>query len=233
MSKKRYLNLIWKSPETGRNYTVGQICEDDKKYSFKYIEDYLKAQESGWQLLEAFPDVRKYESDTFFTAFSSRLPDPKRKDIKDILSKYALADFDAFELLEKSSGKLPTDTYEFINPIFPEDETVERQFFIAGVRHKIHCEEIGCGSLDFINDGDSLILCHESDNSFDEYAVLIKTKDGREIGYVPKYYSKQVAERLQKGMTYECGVIKVNKDKNCAECIKVKLRMPAIKDANV
>ena len=48
----------------------------------------------------------------------------------DILKKYGLDQYDGYELLKRSSGKLPIDTYEFIDPIFPDDETSAGTFFV-------------------------------------------------------------------------------------------------------
>ncbi|MBU3181659.1 hypothetical protein [Clostridium psychrophilum] len=55
-----------------------------------------------------------------FPAFSSRLPDKRRKDVKEILAKY-----DAFELLKKSGGKLPIDSLKFIDPIFLDEKILK------------------------------------------------------------------------------------------------------------
>ncbi len=82
-----------------------------------------------------FLEEKVYESDVLFPVFASRLPDRKRRDINKILEKYGLVEFDEFELLRKSEARLPIDTYSFIDPIFSADETVEREFFVMGVRH--------------------------------------------------------------------------------------------------
>lgn len=69
----------------------------------------------GWEYLRSFPEEKVYESPALFAAFASRLPDPKRKGIEDILRKYGLDDCGGYELLRKSTGRLPIDTYEFID----------------------------------------------------------------------------------------------------------------------
>lgn len=83
--KHEFLYLVWKHPESGKSYTVGKLIR-----------------ENG------------YQSDKLFLLFSSRLPDPKRKDIKEILDKYGLDEYDGYELLKRSGGRLPIDTYELI-----------------------------------------------------------------------------------------------------------------------
>jgi curved DNA-binding protein CbpA len=122
--KHNHLYLIWKDPRSRRKYIVGKLSRGDK-YTFEYCEEYKLAKEVGWDLLVAFPEEKQYESQTLFAAFSSRLPDPKRRDIVDILKKYNLEEYDGYELLKKSTGRLPIDTYEFIDPIFSEDEKNE------------------------------------------------------------------------------------------------------------
>lgn len=97
----------------GRKYVVGKLtC--DCNYKFEYCYD-NEAIEAGWQPLVAFPERKVYESEILFPVFSSRIPDRKRRDIQKILDKYGLKEFDEFELLRKSGGHLPIDTYEFLD----------------------------------------------------------------------------------------------------------------------
>ena len=42
---------------------------------------------------------------------------PKRRDIKEILEKYEMTEYDPYELLKRNGGRLPIDNYEFICPI--------------------------------------------------------------------------------------------------------------------
>ena len=55
-----------------------------------------------------------YRSEELFPAFSSRLPDRKRKDIDKILKKYNLDEYDTYELLKRSGAKLPIDNLQFV-----------------------------------------------------------------------------------------------------------------------
>ena len=85
-------------------------------YAFEYCNEYKDAQKSGWNLIQAFPEVKKYESKELFPAFAGRLPDKKRVNIAEILKKYGLDSYDGYELLKKSGGRLPIDTFEFVKP---------------------------------------------------------------------------------------------------------------------
>ena len=118
INNRDYIYLVWKDHSTRQRYIVGELSRNGK-YKFEYrIEDVNKAINNGFEPLIAFPSLDEvYESYDIFPAFSSILPDKRRKDIKEILAKYKLETYDAFELLKKSGGKLPTDSLEFIDPM--------------------------------------------------------------------------------------------------------------------
>lgn len=224
-SNHNYLLLIWKDPSSRRNYTIGKLTRSDMFY-FEYFGEYELAKKAGWRELEAFPDNKVYENTELFLPFSSRLPDKKRRDIKVILEKYDLPAYDEFELLRKSGARLPIDSYEFVDPIFPEDRTVKREFYIMGIRHVTDCEGKNCPNLPNVSIGDQLIFVEEPENKNDKNAIRVETANGEPLGYVPRYYNQSVLERLKKQSTYSCEVIDVNQNGSCAECIKVRLSIP-------
>ena len=221
----KFLYLIWKDPITRKNFTVGKISREEK-YTFEYCEDFAKAEAYGWSKLEAFPDEKIYENDVLFPVFASRLPDKKRRDIDKILEKYELPEFDEFELLRKSEGRLPIDTYSFIDPIFPEMETVQRDFYIMGVRYHTPCQGKNCDFLPNVNVGEELYFEKEPDNQHDPNAIRIVTKNKVFLGYVPRYYNVPIIERMDKGVSYSCKITDINLNQDCTECIKVRLQMP-------
>lgn len=220
-----YLLLIWKDPISRRNYTIGKLTRSDKFY-FEYFGEYESAREAGWRGLEAFPEKKVYENTELFLPFSSRLPDKKRRDIKAILKKYDLPSYDEFELLRKSGARLPIDSYEFVDPIFPEDKTIKRDFFIMGIRHVADCEGKNCLDLPNVSIGDQLLFAEEPENKNDKYAIRVETANGEPLGYIPRYYNRGVLERLKKQSTYSCEIIDINQNGTCAECVKVRLSIP-------
>ncbi len=230
--QESYLYLIWKDPVSRRNFTVGRLVHTSECFVFSYLEDAEAAKEFGWEYLSAFPDNREYKSSVMFPAFSSRLPDRKRRDINAILKKYQLDQYDEFNLLKKSGARLPIDTYEFIDPIFPEDETIQRDFFIMGIRHKAACMGEDCEQLPDVKIGDWLSFVPEPENPNDKNAIRIVTKNGEHLGYVPRYYNTEILRRLDGGKSYSCIILEINKDESCSECIKVRLNIPSI-DENV
>ena len=224
-TKRDFLYLIWKDPKTRRNYIVGKLTRGSA-YTFEYCEEYKEAKKAGWEYLKAFPENARYRSQNLFAAFASRLPDPKRRGIEGILRNYGLSEFDGYELLRKSTGRLPIDTYEFVEPIFPDDEAIDKNFYIVGIRHNASCRGQACGDLPAVALGDKLKLRPEPENKFDACAVSVHLSDGEMLGYIPRYYSKGVSERLADGVTYSCRIIEINQEQGCASCLRVNLKMP-------
>ena len=224
--KSNYLLLIWKDPETRRNYTVGKLTRGDC-FTFQYYGEAENAEEAGWKLLGAFPTYQEYRSNTMFPVFSSRLPDKKRRDIQNILEKYGLMEYDEFELLRRSGARLPIDTYEFIDPIPPDDTEVEREFYITGIRYHSACQGSDCGTLPGVKVGNILLLEEEPENAYDPMAIRVLTQEKEVLGYVPRYYNKAILARLHDGMGYSCKITEVNANmRNCSECLKARLTMP-------
>lgn len=224
---KDCMYLIWKQPVTRRQYVVGCLSKNGN-FEFEYGVEIEKAAKDGFKLLIAFDDMKKkYSSARLFPTFSSRVPDRRRKDIRNILNKYGLDEYDEYQLLKKSGGRLPIDSLEFIDPILDNgEEPIERNFYIAGVRHYIGCENKGCDKSIDINVGEMLHLELDIDNIYDKYAIKIINKNKQNIGYIPRYYSQQIHEFLTKGAKYTLEVLEVNKEANkCAECIRVHLNI--------
>lgn len=223
--KNEYLFLIWKDPNTRRNFTIGKLSSGEK-FTFCYLPDAAEAKKFGWSFLNSFPEDKEYSSEVLFPAFSSRLPDRKRRDIDKILLKYGMSHFDEFELLKKSGARLPIDTYEFIDPIFPEDKTIQREFFVMGIRHHAPCNGKDCERLPVLEKGNELKLVPEPENTHDKFAIRVETQNGIHIGYIPRYYNQQVLARINTGVTYSCTVIEVLQNNICSECVKVRLLIP-------
>lgn len=152
------------------------------------------------------------------------MPDRKRRGIEKILSKYDLQEYDEFKLLKRSGARLPIDTLEFIDPIFGEyDITINRIFYIEGVRHYFGCDGEDCDKTFNLDAGDKLKFELEPENEFDKYAIKIMDTKGDHVGFLPRYYSKSMTNLLKHGTSYNCTVLEVNKEHQCRECLKVEL----------
>lgn len=223
---KDYIYLIWKEPKTRRQYVVGQLTHNGK-YEFSYGFEVEAAISKGFNHLIPFDDIHKrYKSDLLFPVFSSRLPDKKRKGIKDILLKYGLNEYDDYLLLKRSGAQLPIDNLKFIDPLLDkESEEISRTFDLAGVRHYLGCEGYECYNSIGLEQGEELELIQENDNPYDNNAIKVITKEGILIGYIPRYYNNELRELLNKGYKYICKVHWYEKDNNCEECLRVTLEL--------
>lgn len=229
MSKKGgkdYIYLIWKDPQSRRQYTVGQLSKNGK-YEFQYGFEIQDALKKGFELLISFDDItKKYSSDKLFSPFRSRVPDRRRKGIGDILAKYGLDEYNEYELLKKSGGRLPIDNMEFIDPILDNGEDpIERYFYIAGSRHYLGCDGESCNRGIYLKQHDKLELEPEPTNKYDAYAVKIYDLQKRLIGYIPRYYSESIFKLISQNIKCELEACEVNKDNNCNECVRVYLKI--------
>lgn len=227
MSRKNgrdYILLIWKEPKKRRNYIVGELSINGN-YEFKYGYEINEAVKDGFELVIPFDDIDKvYKRDILFPAFTSRLPDRKRRGIEKILKKYGLEEYDEYRLLKRSGAKLPIDNLEFIDPILENDVNFKREFYIQGIRYYNVCEGTNCIYEFPFNVNELLKFELEPSNEYDANAVKIMY-NGDRIGYVPRYYSESLSDQLKKGIKYDCRVIEINKHSNCEECVKVLLEV--------
>lgn len=201
---KDYLYLVWKSGQSGQQYIVGQLTKNSH-YEFRYCNEVKEATEDGFVPLLCFPDLnKKYEDERLFSVFSSRLPDKKRKNIKDILKKYDLKDYDEYTLLKRSGARLPIDNLEFIDPILDGKKDITRIFFVAGVRHYLNCDGDDCLKAIAITRGDEVFLKKDSENKHDTNAVQVLDCSGKILGYIPRYYSSSVTKLLETKKKISC-----------------------------
>lgn len=211
---------------------IGTITREKECYKFSYSDIYRNSEHFS----PIFPFLEKnleYTNVNLFPVFASRLPDSKRIDIKDILSKYNMTEYDQFDLLRESQGRLPIDTLEFVSQLSEEDAD-GFTFFVAGTRHYLACKK----KEDHISlkKGDLLKLVHDRNNSFDKYAVKILF-DNNTIGFVPKYYSKTYAELILNGCDLSAEVISIKEctcedssSEECTDCISIKISVKVNKD---
>lgn len=227
LNNRDYLLCIWRDLNTRRRFVIGKLSRNGM-YEFEYEgEEFKQAKKHGFELLTSFPEEKKkYSNNALFAVFKSRLPDRKRKNIKEILMKYGLEEYDDFELLKKSGGKLPIDTIEFIEPILletlKENNELTRKLYVAGVRYHDYCNKNCVKNIELcVNE--ELLLIQEPNNEYDKNAIMIKTFDGKyKIGYIPAYFSNSLNEAMSDDYCVKC---KVNAIKmiDCQECIEVLL----------
>ena len=204
---KNEIWLIWKNPETRIRYKVGNLIYDGQ-YTFKYINPELNdAKSKGFKCFPGFENISEiYQSDSMFPNIKTRLPNTNRSDYLSILNSYNLEkDSSEFEILKATKGRLLTDNYEFV-PAFDANKV---EFDIAGTRYQKDVKKI----KNLIDTNDNLIFELEEDNPFDENAIkVILNKNGNKycLGYIPRYYSLEIANLLRKKVEYSAMIQSLN-----------------------
>lgn len=227
---KDYLYLIWKCTSNRRQYIVGQLTKNGQ-YEFQYGGEIKDAIKVGFKPLVSFEKLGNvYKCEELFPVFSSRLPDKKRKDIKKILEKYKLEEYDSYELLKRSGAKLPIDNLQFIDPILDFEDEFEKKFQVAGVRHYLGCEGEKCTETLLVTRGDEVFLEQEKNNQYDKNAIRVVNEQRKLLGYVPRYYAQAFNKFIEEKRIRECHVVNVEKENCCDECICVLLKINELKD---
>lgn len=196
--------LVWKQPNSRKRYVVGELTYDQKKYTFKYLKEYLEeAKENGFYNFPGFDDLEKeYECEELFQNILSRLPNKTRPDYLEILNFYDLDSTSTkMEILKNTRGRLLTDNYEFV-PVFNKQKL---EFEVAGTTHCVDFEKY----RNMLEINENLILEKEPNNKYDKYAIKIMfrtCKGTYHLGYVPRYYTKQLTELLDKNIKYSARI---------------------------
>ena len=192
--------LIWKEPLSHRRFKIGILIKLNDGYEFSYVDPELgEARKVGFNFFPGFNDLSKtYKNNELFINIASRLPNKGRIDYLEILNSYNLdKESSDFDILKATRGRTLTDNYEFV----PAFDLNKIEFDVAGTRH---CNDIN-KCKDFLTINRVLYLEPEPNNKNDENAVKVVLKENGKLyhlGYVPRYYSKELLNELNKGAKY-------------------------------
>ncbi len=225
---KEELWLIWKEAISRRRYKIGSLVRKNNRYIFNYVNPELDdARAAGFKYFPGFEDLTKsYESEDLFTNILTRLPNETRPDYLEILNCYNLEkDSDDFEILKATRGRTITDNYEFV----PAFDSSKIEFDVAGTSHCCDVEE--CKKYLRVNK--KLYLDPEPENSKDSNAIKIIFKENDKsyhLGYVPRYYCKELLVELKKGIQYSAMIQSLNlesqlSDENITASVKLILNI--------
>ena len=96
----------------GKQFLIGELAKTSDGYTFKYTPD-APGKSYGFIKIPTFKDLDKeYKSKRLFLFFVNRLIDRARPDLPQILESCNLKEYDEWELLKASKGRLMTDRYE-------------------------------------------------------------------------------------------------------------------------
>ena len=225
---KEELWLIWKDPISRRRYKIGSLMKENNKYIFHYVNPELNdARTVGFKYFPGFEDLTKsYESDVLFTNILTRLPNETRPDYLEILNCYNLEkDSNNFDILKATRGRTFTDNYEFV----PAFDSSKIEFDVAGTSHCSDVKEC----IEYLKVNKKLYLDPEPENLKDPNAIKIIFKENGKsyhLGYVPRYYCKELLTELKKGTQYSAMIQSLNlesqlSDENITANVKLILNI--------
>lgn len=183
------LYLAWQDQETRRWLPVGCLTCNERLYKFYYT----KGAEVSNNFLPfgRMTDLKAvYESNELFPLFANRLLTPNRPEYKEFIDWLGLSDsiVDPFVVLALTGGIRGTDNLEVFPCPKPMNGRYEIKFFNHGLRY---APEVAVERVNKLVHGDKLFLMHDLQNSFDSFALALRTDDPATIiGYCPRYFVK-------------------------------------------
>ncbi len=183
--RERRLYAAWQNPE-GLIRPVGVLTRRNSGGGETYRFVYVKAAEQfdGFHGLPGLLDLHTiYESEQLFPVFRNRLMPRRRPDYEDFVQRLNLdVETDPFEVLIRSEGWKATDRVEvFAHPDRTSDGALTTLFFVRGIRHLSGAPQ----AISEVRPGDALEPMDEPTNPVNQRAILVSTRTGHQVGWVP------------------------------------------------
>lgn len=188
--------VAWQSPDTRDWHVVGNLQERESGYVFNYTKGALSSDK--FTPFSGMSDVHEaYVSEELFPLFKNRLLSPRRPEYPHFIKWLGLKSNEAnpIEVLGRSGGLRSTDQLQVFKRMEADsDGDFEHYFFVHGLNYLSEAANKRVSSLRV---GDSLSLCIDCQNLYDECAVLIRADKPAEIlGYCPRYFAKDIKAML-------------------------------------
>jgi hypothetical protein len=211
----RTLYLAWRCPKGGRWFPVGRLTRDEDEYAFVYTRGFAEAQASAdMPFIIGFPVAeRVYRSNALFPIFRNRVMNSSRPDHPEYLESLGLPQAtDALEELARTTGLRATDSFKVYPGVEPrtgpEGEPMYRAvFFVHGLRHRPPVAQARARAL---TKDASLSLMWDFQNPHDANAVVVRTEDFVQLGFVPRYHSPAMVELARRGTPIRLSAERVN-----------------------
>lgn len=199
------LVVTWQHPVSREISPIGLLTFDGTTYEFAYLKTVRKV--TDFTPLLGFPDFdARYTSDVLFELFAQRAMDPRRPDYERYVTELGLTpEATPWEQIARSTGVRGSDTLQlFPAPRFV-DGAWECEFLVHGIRYLLEKTVVFLGedrspstsqdleaAIESLSAGDELVVEHEATNQFSDTAFLIGLPDGRPLGWLPNWLSKEL-----------------------------------------
>lgn len=193
MKEQNSAFLAWQAPDTKDWHVVGELEARANDYAFRYTQGALSSDKfipfTGMEQLE-----KTYVSNDLFPLFQNRLLSSKRHEYPKFISWLGLDENQAspINVLGRSGAMRTTDKLQMFNKILVNDNgRFEHIFFAHGLGYLSDSAKSRVNSL---TKGESLKLCIDCQNDYDNHAVIIRADAPSEIiGYCPRFMARQIS----------------------------------------
>lgn len=191
------LFVSWQDPSKRRWYPVGRLTYDQSVFRFEYthgVDDAI-----SFSYFSGMSDLKcVYESEELFPVFANRLLQKARPEYNKLMNWLNIDtdNPDPLLILSLTGGIRKTDSIEiFPCPTPTTDGRYELRFFSRGLSHQPKATQERVSKL---KTDEKLYLMKDIQNTFDKYALLLRTDDPVTIvGYCPRYLSKDLTSLLE------------------------------------
>ncbi len=211
------IHLAWQDTDTRRWYPVGRFCIDGDDFVFEYLPEAQRARDDAdFGGVPQFPEFTEtYDSRELFPFLKNRLMRPERYDFKQQQRRLDMESVtgyddprDVFEILARTGGRRQTDNFEFFRPLQPKDGELRSIFFSRGLSY------VDDKIRQFWAEGSEptgqLRLVADMQNPADPSALIILDQAIRPLGFVPRYYSKELSRLYHTGAIKSVAVARHN-----------------------
>ena len=193
----KVLYLAWPDPQSKEWYPVGKLTSEEGTYRFVYTKGATLSK--NFIPFGSMQDMREvYRSRDLLPLFANRLIFKTRPEYRDFLRWLDLREDEAdpLVLLACTEGVRETDSLTVFP--YPEPDPQGRyiaHFFSHGVRH---LPDDARHRINVLHAGERLFLMPDPQNSYDGYAIALRTNDPATIvGYCPRDVSGDFLEILE------------------------------------
>lgn len=183
---------------------------EEPVYEFRYIRGALQAQQHGFMAFDSFPALDEtYVSHELFPFFKNRIMPSNRPDYAGYVTELGLS-LDAaepLELLARSGGLRATDQLEIYSVPRGDANACFWYFLVRGIRHLPPIAEDRIAKLAV---GESLFVMRDVQNQHNPKALLLRSDDKVNLGYIPDLLVDDFAELDLSSELFKVTVAKVN-----------------------
>jgi hypothetical protein len=204
------LFIAWREPLNRKWIPVAKLRKVQDEYELSYTEG---AKSQNFKPFPAAKDLGKiYYSRDLFSWLSNRLLNERRPEYETLLGWLNLNKDQAnpLSVLALTEGRRETDEFE----IFPCPEKDEQGkysavFFAHGINY---LPEFAQEAVKKLKKDEKLFLMKDLQNSYDRYAIAIRSKETIVVGYAPRYLCEDFRALLEEPEKVFLSVQKANPD---------------------